>query len=546
MERRKILALIAIAVIATTVAMLAVYIQYIHEETPVFSPTPAVNPAASPPVKTTSLMVYSGAGIRKPMDEIGTVFEEKYGVKVEYNYAGSNALLSQMELTKTGDCYMPGELMYIEIATERGFIDYQQNVCYHIPVIMVPKGNPTNITSLEDLAREDVKLVWGDPQACAIGKTGVDILKKNNLYDAVWPNVIVTEPTMNEIMVTIAMGQVDASINWWDTVRFMDEIDVIQIPMEQNIIQIVPIGRTTFTQYPETAKQFVDFVVSDEGKAIFTKHGFTTYPNKKYESSAGTKSKELMVYSGAGLMETMNILGAKFEKDHEIAVKYNYAGSGHLLSQIEITQQGDVFIPGDLFTFREAEKKGFIEAGSERLITYHIPVIGVQKGNPANITCLEDLTKPGIKIALGDPEVVPIGRAAEKILSNAGIKDKVNIASRATEEPQLVVWVAEGIVDAAIFWRSSLWELRDRIDIIEIPKEKNCIKTIPIGVLTFSKDKEDAHKFCDFVASMDGKKIWEENGYVVYPNLKYGGQEKVVAPKMGYIEARLVNGKDNL
>jgi len=42
-----------------------------------------------------SIMVYSGAGMRKPMDEIGLLFEEQYGTKVNYNYAGSNALLSQ-------------------------------------------------------------------------------------------------------------------------------------------------------------------------------------------------------------------------------------------------------------------------------------------------------------------------------------------------------------------------------------------------------------------------------------------------------------------
>jgi len=82
-----------------------------------------------PSEEAESIMVYSGAGMRKPMDEIGQVF---------HNYAGSNALLSQMELTELGDAYMPGETMYIEIAREKGLTGYQQLVCYHIPVITVP------------------------------------------------------------------------------------------------------------------------------------------------------------------------------------------------------------------------------------------------------------------------------------------------------------------------------------------------------------------------------------------------------------------------
>lgn len=230
-----------------------------------------------------SIMVYSGAGMRKPMDEIGVAFQEKYGTEVTFNYAGSNALLSQMELTKEGDAYMPGETMYIDIAKEKGFTDYQQLVCYHVPIITVPKGNPAHITCLEDLAKPGVKLVWGDPKVAAIGKTGVGILEKNGIYDAAWANVIATLPTMNEVMIQIALGQADASINWYDTVKAVEDIEVVEISKEQNAIEIIPIGVTTFTKYPETARIFVDFCASEEGLAIFEKHGFIPYPDARYE-----------------------------------------------------------------------------------------------------------------------------------------------------------------------------------------------------------------------------------------------------------------------
>ena len=245
--------------------------------------TISVPGCTSQPEEAESIMVYSGAGMRKPMDEIGVVFQEQYGTEVRYNYAGSNALLSQMELTQEGDAYMPGATMYIEIATEKGFVDYQQLISYHIPIITVPKGNPGNITCLEDLARPGVELVWGDPEVAAIGKTGVKILKENGIYEEAWANVIATLPTMNEVMMQIAMGQADASINWWDTVKAVEDIEVIEIPKEQNDIKIIPIGVATFSKNPETAKKFVDFCASEEGKAIFEKHGFITYPNPEYE-----------------------------------------------------------------------------------------------------------------------------------------------------------------------------------------------------------------------------------------------------------------------
>jgi molybdate transport system substrate-binding protein len=227
--------------------------------------------------KTGSILVYCGAGMSKPMDEIGRVFLEKYDVEVRYNYAGSNTLLNQMELTREGDAYMPGATMYIEIANEKGLVNYSQLICYHIPVITVPKGNPAGITCLEDLMKPGIRLLWGDPEAAAIGKTGRQILENNGIYDEVWENVIATLPTMNEVMMQISLGQADASINWWDTVKTVEDIEVIVIPEEQNIISIIPIGITTFTEKEDIARNFVDFCASDDGKGIFSKHGFTIY-----------------------------------------------------------------------------------------------------------------------------------------------------------------------------------------------------------------------------------------------------------------------------
>jgi molybdate transport system substrate-binding protein len=285
MERREIEGIIAIVAVTMTV----LFAGCITKETSVHTPTQVttVNPTSlqtAAPTVTSSLMVYSGAGLRKPMDEIGTLFEQEYGVAVNYNYAGSNMLLSQMELTQEGDVYMPGATMYIDKAKEKGFVEYEQNVSYHIPVIAVPEGNHANITCLEDLAKPGVNVVLGDPKSCAIGKLGNKILEKNGIYDAVDVNVIARSATVNELVVYTCMGIADASIIWKASlIETENESDIIEIPKEQNNIKIIPIGTLTFSENKDNANKFVDFVASAEGKAIFEKHGFTIYPNEKHE-----------------------------------------------------------------------------------------------------------------------------------------------------------------------------------------------------------------------------------------------------------------------
>jgi len=98
-------------------------------------------PTRSSGVEETELiLVYCGVGMSKPLDEIGRMIQEKNNVVVRYNYAGSNTLIRQMELIREGAAFMPGALMYNEIAEEKGLVSYSQLICYHLSVITVPKG----------------------------------------------------------------------------------------------------------------------------------------------------------------------------------------------------------------------------------------------------------------------------------------------------------------------------------------------------------------------------------------------------------------------
>ncbi|MBP1909072.1 molybdate ABC transporter substrate-binding protein [Methanolobus bombayensis] len=228
------------------------------------------------------LLVYCGAGMRKPMDEIGVLFEEEYGVPVQYNYAGSNTLLTQMELTGEGDVYMPGATYYFEVAAEKGFVDNISKVAYHVPVIITPVDNPENIDSLDDLANDDVSIVLGDPQAAAIGVLCEKMLTKKSIYNQTEENVVAKGATVNELVTYITLGQADASIVWEDLARENEDVNIVEIAEYDNIIKIVPIATLTTSENSEMAAEFVDFVVSDEGRTVFEEYGFTLYPDEKY------------------------------------------------------------------------------------------------------------------------------------------------------------------------------------------------------------------------------------------------------------------------
>lgn len=226
------------------------------------------------------LLLYCGAGIRPPVDELVEVFGRLYGVKVAIDYAGSEVLLSKIKLGRRGDLYMPGDSYYIEQAAGAGMILSQKTVCYFVPVILVQKGNPKNIRSLPDLLRSGLKLGLGDPNACAVGRKTLDVFAKNNIsWTDVEKNVAFLSMTVNELGMQIQARSLDAVIVWDAVARYYANYgDEVPIPIENNCVSTVDIGVLTFTKNKKLAEKFLEFAASGQGQAIFKKHLYRVEP----------------------------------------------------------------------------------------------------------------------------------------------------------------------------------------------------------------------------------------------------------------------------
>ena len=226
------------------------------------------------------LLLYCGAGIRPPADELIETFGREYGIKIAPDYAGSEVLLSKIKLIRQGDLYMPGDKHYVEQAARADMILSQQSVCYWVPTILVQKGNPKEIHALNDLLKSGVKLGLGDSDACAIGRISKKILEKNKIeWEDIEENLAFPSLTVNELGIQIQIQALDAVIVWDATARYYSEHGVeIPIAIENNVISTVDIGVLKFTKHQDLADKFVDFVTSEKGKAILKKYHYSTKP----------------------------------------------------------------------------------------------------------------------------------------------------------------------------------------------------------------------------------------------------------------------------
>lgn len=224
------------------------------------------------------LLVYCGAGLRKPMEEIAAMFQEETGNIVQFSFGGSAQCIGQILTVNKGDVFLPGDVAELEELIKKDKIDRQKPVVLHIPVLAVPAGNPAGITGIKDLAKPGVKVVLGDPKANPIGKLADQMLKDHGIYEQVAPNVVARAATVNELFAYLALRQADVAVIWEDNLVGNNKIDLVQTADFDRYIKTVPVVSLKCAANPQAANEFVEFVASKKAMAVWEKHGFKPAP----------------------------------------------------------------------------------------------------------------------------------------------------------------------------------------------------------------------------------------------------------------------------
>jgi molybdate transport system substrate-binding protein len=238
------------------------------------------------------LSIFAGSASKPPLDETARLFEKESGAKVYLTYGGSGSVLSQMKLAQTGDLYIPGSPDYLVKSDREKVTDPSSTkiVAYLLPVIGVQKGNPHNIQSLSDLAKPGIKVGIGNPEAVCLGLYSIEIFEYNHILTEIYKNIITQADSCEKTATLLSLKSVDAIIGWhvfqdWDP----GHIEVIYLKPDQTPrIAYIPASISNYTKTKESARAFLDFIVSPEGQKIFRKWGYlaTEQEARKYAPNA--------------------------------------------------------------------------------------------------------------------------------------------------------------------------------------------------------------------------------------------------------------------
>ncbi|BBO82203.1 ABC transporter substrate-binding protein [Desulfosarcina ovata subsp. sediminis] len=213
----------------------------------------------------------------------------------------------------------------------------------------------------------------------------------------------------------------------------------------------------------------------------------------------------------------MEEIAAKFKQDKNVEVNMIFGGSGTLLSQIELSKKGEIYLPGSPDYIIIAERKKQIIENSDQIVAYLVPAIITPAGNPANVKGLEDLARPGIRVGIGNPETVCLGLYGIEILETNNFLEPVlkNVVTFGGSCSKTANLAALNKVDAILGWRVFHFWNPERMDFVAInPKQIPRISYIPISIPKYTKDINLSKAFIEYTLSPIGRSIYKKYGYL--------------------------------
>jgi len=233
-------------------------------------------------------------------------------------------------------------------------------------------------------------------------------------------------------------------------------------------------------------------------------------------TSPGGGTTKLTVFAASSLTGAFTQIGIDFEAANPgTTVDFNFGSSTDLAAQIASEGTADVFASASGKAMDAAQAKpgvtGRIDFATNQL------VIVTPANDPAGISSIQDLAKPGVKLVLA-AEGVPVGDYAREALTNAGILQAatVNVVSNEQDDASVVAKVSSGEADAGIVYTSDVSTAANsgmHVRGVDIPSALNVTATYPIAVVSGATQLASAQAFVAYVTGSSGQATLKTFGF---------------------------------
>ncbi|WP_093579318.1 molybdate ABC transporter substrate-binding protein [Geodermatophilus amargosae] len=219
-----------------------------------------------------TLTVFAAASLTDVFTDLGQQLEGDHdGLTVQFNFAGSSALATQLTQGAPADVFASANGTQMSVVTGTDLADGDPTVfTSNVLRIAVPAGNPAGVTGLADFARDELALAVCAPEV-PCGAAGEDVFAAAG----VTPRPDTQEEDVRAALTKVELGEVDAALVYaTDVAAAGDRVEGISFPEAEGVVNDYPLCTLAAAPNPEAARAFVDLVLSEEGQQALEDAGF--------------------------------------------------------------------------------------------------------------------------------------------------------------------------------------------------------------------------------------------------------------------------------
>lgn len=237
--------------------------------------SPAPNAAAQ---AGGTILVSAAASLGGVLADLKDSFEARHpGIRLELNLGSSGALRRQIEHGAPVDVFLSASWSPVQALIDRGFVhqdDVRIFATNRVVLVRSPYA-PSTLQSWEDLLRGEVRRVAiGNPSHVPAGEYGKAVLESLGLWEPLQSKLVMGEEVL-QVLAFVESGGADAGVVYrTDAARARRAQVVAEAPPASRPPVMYAAAVVQSSRAPALARAFVDFLVSDDGRAILAAHGF--------------------------------------------------------------------------------------------------------------------------------------------------------------------------------------------------------------------------------------------------------------------------------
>jgi molybdate transport system substrate-binding protein len=229
----------------------------------------------SDPGVAKTIRVGAASDLAQAFTDVGVAFEKKSGIKPNFNFSSSGLLAKQIEQGAPFFLFAAANKSFVDQVVKAGKCDAQTAALYSRGrlVLWSKSGAPAKLTDIVDPKYKRIGIA--NPDHAPYGNAAKQALEKAGIYDQVKDRLVLGE-NISATMTYAKEGSVDVAFVALSLAISTDaqlyspvELD-LHDPLEQTMVVCGKGGEA------DAARQLAAFIVSDEGRAIMERYGFST------------------------------------------------------------------------------------------------------------------------------------------------------------------------------------------------------------------------------------------------------------------------------